>query len=180
MAASSSEGERYYFYGSCPLKDQCTQSSFKKAKCWGWSIPAARESLKNHLMNSGCHLLSEDKAYEAIDDFDDLQSEVVKEASEKRRRTLEEEEQPKVASGSSMTPKPPPKETQVQAPRGDDVVLTRSQAQKILKSVLKAREACRALERLCGDGRQAFADEAQELAEQREILKTILERRGHE
>ena len=45
----------YHVFMECPLKHECSEASFKKASCWGWTPEEAKERLKTHLMKSGNH-----------------------------------------------------------------------------------------------------------------------------
>ncbi len=55
-------GQVYFYAKECPLSEQCSAQSWKKASCWGETEEGAREQLVRHLMTSGHHKLSKTDA----------------------------------------------------------------------------------------------------------------------
>ena len=56
----------WWYYDSCPLPEECTPASWKRAKCCGKFETLARANLKHHLVNSSNHELHPDKADRVI------------------------------------------------------------------------------------------------------------------
>ena len=58
---------RYYYFRTCPLCDDCSVQSFAKAKCWGWTEDEAKEQLAAHLIKSGLHELDAEPAWAIVE-----------------------------------------------------------------------------------------------------------------
>ena len=56
----------WWYYDGCPLPEECTVASWKRAKCCGKFETQARLALKHHLVNSANHELHPDKADRVI------------------------------------------------------------------------------------------------------------------
>ena len=52
----------WWYYDGCPLPEECTVASWKRAKCCGKFETQARANLKHHLVNSANHLLDPEVA----------------------------------------------------------------------------------------------------------------------
>jgi len=58
---------RYYYFATCPLYDDCSAMSWSKAKCWGWTEDEAKEQLFQHLVRSGLHELDPEEAWAQVE-----------------------------------------------------------------------------------------------------------------
>lgn len=97
----------WFYVDKCPCKDDCSSSSWKKAKVWGWSEKSCKEQLKNHLAASLLHKQLQKKGSDAINQVvadtpaikwdEDTESEALGSRSRSRSRSPP---RPTVASGT--------------------------------------------------------------------------------
>ena len=52
----------YWYFEECPFSEDCTVKSWKRARCRGKTPAMAKEALKQHLMRSEFHQLSDEHA----------------------------------------------------------------------------------------------------------------------
>jgi len=57
----------YYYYRTCPCSKDCSSTSWNKAEAWGWSEDEAKAKLVKHLVLSDLHGLSEEEAWEHVE-----------------------------------------------------------------------------------------------------------------
>ena len=56
----------YYYFEMCPLAENCSHKAFKRAKCNGTTIEAAKDRMRHHLKESGLHHLKRDQVEAAV------------------------------------------------------------------------------------------------------------------
>ena len=57
---------KYWYFEECPFIKDCSVKSWKRAKCGGKTPAMAKEALKQHLVRSEFHKLSDEHATEVL------------------------------------------------------------------------------------------------------------------
>jgi hypothetical protein len=188
-------GRVFYYANTCPLSHECTSQSWKKARCWGWTIDEAQDYLMQHVSKSGHHShRSRQEKEDIVATFSfitDVSDEVPSESEESEPGRKRSKHQPSMndypigarrpatgssGSGASAPATPPPNavlESRIAVRDRDTITISRQQLDSAMDSINRAYSACRHAQKLSAAAAEAFSQESEVLLEAKSAVEAI-------
>lgn len=180
----------YYFFGSCPCPDQCSDAAWKRSKVWGWTEEEARQRLRQHLQHSGLHQqdsseakMWSESAEVTVQEWatEEKQQHVQNQQQQKRRKTGEPMPAGDVQSIVQETVRAIVPDMMVRMPkacppsgRSEKIQVRKELLQLAVDALGRAQTAARQAKRLSEAAAAAFGDEADILGDCKHKLEDIL------
>jgi len=182
---------RFFYYKTCPCSDDCSNQSWKKADVWGWTADDAKAKLAKHLTSSSLHNLSEEEAWQVVEEAELILGEMEK--YKKKQHNKEEWKHAQAKDGGRGQKRPiqpsfpPPGQELPLAVRAsamrpfsemqDGVVISKTKLQIVIDSLSRAASSAKTSQKLAATAADAFGAELNILSETKasfEALKSLL------